>query len=27
LLLTLFLYMPEEWYNIISIITLIQFKA
>ena len=27
LLLILFLYMPEEWYNIISIITLIQFKA
>jgi hypothetical protein len=26
-LLILFLYMPEEWYNIISIITLIQFKA
>jgi NADH-ubiquinone oxidoreductase chain 2 len=27
LLLALFIYMPEEWYNIISIITLTQFKA
>lgn len=27
LLLTLFIFMPEEWFNIISILTLIQFKA
>ena len=27
LLLILFIYMPEEWYNIIAILTLIQFKA
>jgi NADH-ubiquinone oxidoreductase chain 2 len=27
LLLSLFIYMPEEWYNVISIITLTQFKA
>lgn len=27
LLLILFIYMPEEWYNIISVVTLMQFKA
>lgn len=27
LLLILFIYMPEEWYNIIAILTLVQFKA
>lgn len=27
LLLILFIYMPEEWYNVIAILTLIQFKA
>jgi NADH-ubiquinone oxidoreductase chain 2 len=27
LLLILFIFMPEEWFNIISILTLIQFKA
>lgn len=27
LLLLLFIFMPEEWFNIISILTLIQFKA
>jgi hypothetical protein len=26
-LLILFIFMPEEWFNIISILTLIQFKA
>ena len=27
LLLVLFIYMPEDWYNVIAILTLIQFKA
>lgn len=27
LLLLLFIFMPEEWFNIISILTLVQFKA
>lgn len=27
LLLILFIFMPEEWFNIISVLTLIQFKA
>ena len=27
LLISLFIFMPEEWFNIISILTLIQFKA
>jgi hypothetical protein len=27
LLLMLFIYMPEEWFNIVSILTLILFKA
>ena len=27
LLLVLFIFMPEEWYNVIAILTLIQFKA
>lgn len=27
LLLILFIFMPEEWFNIISILTLVQFKA
>ncbi len=27
LLLILFIYMPEEWYNVISLLTLMEFKA
>jgi hypothetical protein len=27
LLLLLFIFIPEEWFNIISILTIIQFKV